>query len=64
MISLVLEQCPADAVVMRLIESGFVSAVTVVHLDGIFAVGGWSRCDQFCEDLNRLVAVNNLGELR
>ena len=58
------EQSPADAFVMRSIESGFVSIVTVVHVDDIFAVGAKSRCDQFCEDLNRLVPVNNLGELR
>ena len=55
---------PADACVTHLIESGTVSIVTVVHVDGIFAVGSKSRCDQFCEDLNRLVPVNNLSELR
>ena len=48
---------------MRLIESGSVSIVTV-NVDDIFAVGVKSRCNQFCEDRNRLVRVNNLGELR
>ena len=62
--SLGFEQSPADACVMRLIESGTVSIVTVVHVDDIFAVGRKARCDQFCEDLNRLVPINNLGELR
>ena len=38
--------------------------VTVVHVDDIFAVGRKARCDQFCEDLNRLFPINNLGELR
>ena len=38
--------------------------VTVVYVDVFFAVGLKARCDQFCEDLNRLVAINNLGELR
>ena len=33
-------------------------------MDDIFAVRLNARCDQFCEDLNRLVPINNLGELR
>ena len=41
------EQCPADACVMRSIESGSVSIVTVVHVDDIFAGGRKDRCDQF-----------------
>ena len=44
---------------MRLIESGSVSIVTVVHVVDIFAVGVKSGCDQFCEDLRRLVPVNS-----
>ena len=62
--SLRFEQSPADACVMRLIESGSVSIVTVVHLDDNFAAGLKARCDQFCEDLNRLVPISNLDELR
>ena len=62
--SLGFAQCPADACVMRLIESGSVSIVTAVNVDDIFAVEVKSRCDQFCENLNRLVPVNTLGELR
>ena len=62
--SLGFEQCLADACVMRLVESGSVTIVTVVHVDDIFAVGEKSRCDQFCDDLNRLVPINNLGELK
>ena len=34
-----LEQCLADACVMRLIESGFVTIVALVHVDDIVAVG-------------------------
>ena len=49
-------------VIMRLIESGSVTIITVVHVDDIFAVGRKSRCDQFCDDLNHLVPINNLGE--
>ena len=30
----------------------------------MFAVGRKGRCDRFCEDLNHLVPINNLGELR
>ena len=37
--SLGFEECPADACVMRLIESGSVSIVTVVDVDDIFARG-------------------------
>ena len=33
-------------------------------MDDIFAVGLKARCDQSCEDLNRLIPINNLGELR
>ena len=58
------EQSLADACILRLVESGTVFIVTVVHVDDIFAVGRNARCDQFCKDLNRLVPINNLGELR
>ena len=50
--------------VIRLIDSGSASIVTVVHVDDIFAVEVKSRSDQFREDLNRLVPVNSLDELR
>ena len=59
-----LEQCPPDTCVMRLVESGTVSIVTVVHADDIFAVGSKCTCDQFSEDPNRHVPITNLGELR
>ena len=36
----------------------------MVHVDDMFAVGRKERCDRFCEDLNHLVPINNLGELR
>ena len=38
--------------------------ILVVHVDGIFAVGKKERCDQFGEDLNRMLSVKNLGELK
>ena len=62
--SLGFERSLADACVLRLAESGSVPTVTVVHADDIFAIGLKARCDQFCEDLNRLVPINNLGELQ
>ena len=62
--SLGFEQSPADACVMLSIESGSVFIVTVVNVDNSSAVGVQSRCDQFCEDLNRLVPINNPVELR
>lgn len=58
------EHCPAGVCVMRMIESGSVSIVTVVHVDEICAVGREDRCDQFCDDLNGLDAINNLDEFR
>ena len=58
------EQCLADACVMRLIESGSVTILAVVHVDDIFSVGRKSRCDQVFDDLNHLVPINNLGELK
>ena len=36
----------------------------VVHVDDILAVGLKSRCDVFRDELNRMVPVKNLGELR
>ena len=38
--------------------------ILVVHVDDIFAVGKKGRCDQFREDLNRMVPVKSLGELK
>ena len=35
-----------------------------MHVDDIFAVGLKSRCDLFRDELNRMVPVKNLGELR
>ena len=37
--------------------------ILVVHVDDVFAVGK-ERCDQFGEDLKRMVPVKNLGELK
>ena len=38
--------------------------ILLVHVDDIFAVGKKERCGQFGEDLNRMVPVKNLGELK
>ena len=35
-----------------------------MHVDDTFAVGLKAICDQLCENLNRLVPISNLGELR
>ena len=35
-----------------------------MHVDDIFAVGLESRCDVFRDELNRMVPVKNLGELK
>ena len=40
-------------------------AVTaVVHVGDIFAVGRKERCDRLCVDLNRIISVKNLGDLK
>ena len=58
------QQCLADAYVFRLVEKGRIAIIVVVHVDDIFAVGLKSRCDVFRDELNRMVPVKNLGELR
>ena len=58
------EQCLADSCVFRLIRGGIVVLILVVHADDTFAVGKKERCDQFGEDLNRMVPAKNLGELK
>ena len=62
--ALELEQCEADACVMRWMEDGGLSIVVVVHADGIFAIGRKSRCEKFGDDLDAYVPITNLGELR
>ena len=58
------EQCKADVCIFRLIENGCVSITAVVHVDDNFAVGQKERCNQLCDDLNCLIPVKNLGELK
>ena len=58
------QQCLADACVFRLVEEVRVAIIAVVHVDDIFAVGLESRCDVFRDELNSMVPVKNLGELR
>ncbi|CAB1097724.1 unnamed protein product [Ectocarpus sp. CCAP 1310/34] len=57
-------QCLADTCVFRLIEEGGVVVTLVVHVDDIFSIGEEERCDQFGRDLNTMVPVKNLGDLR
>ena len=64
LLSLGFVQCLADACVFRLMEVGRVVMTIVVHIDDILAVGEKTRCDQFGRDLNQMVPVKNLGELR
>ena len=47
-----------------MVEEGRIAIIAVVHVDDIFAVGLKSRCDVFRDELNRMVPVKNLGELR
>ena len=58
------EQCLADSCLFRLIRGGIVVLILVVHVDDILAVGKEERCDHFGEDLNRMLSVKNLGELK
>ncbi|CAB1117838.1 unnamed protein product [Ectocarpus sp. CCAP 1310/34] len=43
---------------------GHVIMIIVVHVNDIFAVGRKERCDKVGRDLNEMVPVKNLGELR
>ena len=58
------QQRLADACVVRLVEEERVAIIADVHVDDIFAVGLKSRCDVFRDELNRIVPVKNLGDLR
>ena len=58
-----LVQCLADACVFRLMKEGSTVMTRVVHVDDIFVVGE-ERCDQFGRDLNQMVPVKNLADLR
>ena len=49
---------------LPLVEEGRIAIIAVVHVDDIFAVGLKSRYDVFRDELNRMVPVKNLGELR
>ena len=57
-------KCLADACVFSLVEEGRVAIIAVVHVVDVFAVGLKSRCDVFRDELNRMVPVKNLAELR
>ena len=37
--------------------------IAVEYIDDIVAVGRKERCDRFCEDLNHVVPIANLGHL-
>ena len=63
LLALGFKQCLADSCVFRLIRGGIVVLILVLDVDEIFAVGK-ERCDQFGKDLNRMVPVKNLGELK
>ena len=54
----------AVACVFRLVEEGRIANIAIVHVDDIFAAGLKSRYDVFRDELNRMVPVKNLGELR
>ena len=54
----------SNVCVFRLNEDGRVAITAVVHVDDIFAVGQKERCDRLCVDLNGMIPVKNLGELR
>ena len=54
----------AEASSFRLIKEWIVMITIVVHVDDMFRVGQKARCDQFGEDLNDMVQVKNLCELR
>ena len=58
------QHCFRDACIFCLVEEGRIAIIAVVHVDDMFAVGVKIRCDVFRDELNRMVLVKNLGELR
>ncbi|CAB1120585.1 unnamed protein product [Ectocarpus sp. CCAP 1310/34] len=54
-------QCLAGACVFRLMEEGH---VIMIHVDDVVAAGQKERCDKCGRDINEMVPVKNLGELR
>ena len=58
------QQCLADACVCRLFGGRRVAIIAVVHVNGIFAVGLRNRCDVFRYEVDCMVPVRNLVELR
>ena len=64
LLALGFEQCLVDSCVFRLIRRGIIVLILVVNVNDIFAVGMKERCDQFGGDLNRMVPVKNLRELK
>ena len=58
------QHCLAGPCVFRLVEEEHVAIIAVVHVDDISAVGLKSRCGVFRDELNRMVPVKNLAELR
>ena len=47
-----------------MVEEGRVAIIAVIYVDDILAVGLKRRCDVFRGELNCLVPVKSLGELR
>ena len=58
------QQCLAYACVFRLIEERHVELIAAVHVDDTFAVGLKSRFNMFQDELNHMVPIKNLGEIR
>lgn len=62
--NLVFEQCQADVRVFHLIEDAYVAITAVVQVEDIFAVGRKDKSDRLYMDLNGMIPVNTLGELK
>ena len=45
-------------------EDSRVIIALVVYVDDIFAIGDKDRCDEFGVELNKVVPVKNLGDMR
>ena len=58
------EQCMTDVCVFHLIEDRRMAIIAIVHVDDTFAAGQKERCDRLCVDLNRVIPVKSLGELK
>lgn len=58
------EQCSANSCAFRVLEDSTATITIVVYVDDTFAVGDKDKCDESGFELNKMLLVKNLGDLR